>query len=699
MTDLNQAIAANLRQIMGSTQLSAAQPTAANQALLMQQLPQGYTSAAALVLNTQDEIARELEQRLRSTWEQLEDIALDVQMATVKFEAGDKPGAVPLCLLDCQQVASRADRLGRQVELLRNDLDRKGMARFYDQLVADELYAKLDSLRGRQEEIATGLQELAGHWAANSTAAPLAAQLLELEGCRVQLQAEYNSAQAELEEATVTEREQLRLEIAEQTAELLAQLREHYRSQLTALGARFATDDTTSELASAQVLAAAKEAHVKLQPVLYQLRDQCQQLIALADKLTGSLMQRLPSAKRMQEQLKADKAQLQLIVDSATEISEFDIETETTVTALDFSVRKLAAVMATLWPPGSDPMTRWCSGLRALEGVKASPAAREWLGQTLALLCPLCKGCSDKVLAEYGRLEAENAQLGRLCRQLRSCEAGSAGRQRETETQRFRLNAKYEADKHQLSGEARRKSDSRLARLNQQQAECRNKNRGMLDARLEQLKQNFSALRYHLTDATSLTEAKELGQRFISDFSQLQSVDDEILATESELAQLRRAKQKAERLRRTLGELQDLYARTQDIVSAVRPTALLSAAAKEQPEGYVFTLQVEVLGVQPVDEDVSASAATLELRVGRQSRAVTVPIGEDLSEPVATLSFKGVTQAATLSVDIKTDRQPAGSYELSLQEIDTGKWIPFPLAETSQQRTKTLEPLLRLYLG
>jgi hypothetical protein len=699
MTDLNQAIAANLRQIMGSTQLSAAQPTAAaNPALLMQQLPQGYTSAAALVINTQDEIARELEQRLRSTWEQLEDIALDVQMATVKFEASDKPGAVPVCLLDCQQVASRADRLGRQVELLRADLDRKGMARFYDQLVADELYAKLDSLRARQEEIATGLQELTGHWTANSTAAPLAAQLLELERCRVQLQAEYNSAQAELEEATGTEREQLRLEISEQTAELLAQLREHYRSQLTALGARFATDDTTSEQASAQVLAAAKQVHAQLQPVLSQLRDQCQQLIALADKLAASLRQRMPSAKRIQEQLRADKAQLQLIVDSATEISEFDIETESTVTALDMSVRKLVAVMSTLWPPGSDPMTRWCSGLRTLEGNKASPEAREWLAQTPALLCPLCKGCSDKVLAEYGRLEAENAQLDRLCRQLRSCETGVAGRQREAENQRFRLNAKYEADKHQLGGEARRKADSRLARLNQQQAECRNKNRGMLDARLEQLKQNFTALRYHLTDATSLTEAKELAQRFIADFSQLQSVDDEILTVESELAQLRRAKQKAERLRRTLGELQDLYARTQDIVSAVRPTALL-AVTKEQPEGYVFTLQVEVLGVQPVDEDVSASAATLELRVGRQSRAVTVPIGEDFSEPVATLSFKGVTQAATLSVDIKTDRQPAGSYELSLQEIDTGKWIPFPLAETSQQRTKTLEPLLRLYLG
>src|SRR5512143_3181254 len=98
MTDLNQAIAANLRQIMGSTQLPAAQP-AANPALLMRQLPHGFTSASALVISTQNEIARELEQRLRSTWEQLEDIGLDVQMATVKFEAGDKPGAVPQCLL------------------------------------------------------------------------------------------------------------------------------------------------------------------------------------------------------------------------------------------------------------------------------------------------------------------------------------------------------------------------------------------------------------------------------------------------------------------------------------------------------------------------------------------------------------------------------------------------------------------------
>lgn len=698
MADLQQAISNNLAQLMGSSQQlpATAQPSALNIAATT--LPQTST----LVLNTQDEIVRELEQRLRKLSEQLEDIRLDVQMATVDYGAAERPSSMPRCLLDCQQVASRTDRLGKQLDELRRDLDSKHMARFYDQLVSSELYGKLDSLRQRQQEVIGNLEELTPHLNLNP-AMPIVSQLFELENCRVQAQSDFNSAQAELEEATTAERETLRSELNQKSAELFSTLRQFHRGQLATLGSRFAVQGASYDDQINALVAKAKQIQANLAPTLNKISSQSQQLATLAEKLKKSITSKFPSASGLKNTLSSDLAQLNAGASLTKELAAFELDSTSSVQAFGAAIQKLNALMSSLWQPASDPLTRWCEGMKRLQDskVKLSPDNAAWLTETLGLLCPMIQSCNQQVLDAYGQVEENNMQVENLKQEISSCIHGSECQSRETDNQRFKLNAAYEADKHQLAIKARSSADARIHKLEQQQQECKAKNRAMLDSRIEQLKKNISALFYNLSDSTALSNAKELGDQFIREFNQLQATNDQILHSEAELAQLRRAKDKALKLKRMLAELRDSYARTQDVVSVIRPKPLLDTSSNQE-KSFIFNLKVEIDGVQSKDQaDIGPDSAMLELSAGPTKRAVTVPIDEASPDPVATLNFNRVTQAAIFKVKITADGKVLGQYEMPLEIVDEfGEWLEYPIDEESggASSDNKLEPVMRFKL-
>jgi len=586
--------------------------------------------------------------------------------------------------------------LGKQLDELRRDLDSKHMARFYDQLVSDELYGKLDTFQLRRQELIENLEELTPRLNLNP-ALPIISQLFELENCRVQAQADFNTAQAELEEATSAERETLRSDLSQKSAELFSSLRQFHRGQLAKLGSRFAVQGSSYDVQMRDLIAKAKQIQSGLVSTFSKIASQNQQMAALASKLKSSIASKFPSASSLKNTLSSDLSQLTASTSLAKELTEFEIDNINSVQAFAAAVQKLNATLSSLWQPTTDPLSRWCEGMQKLQDSKAKLSASNanWLADTLKLVCPMIQGCNEQVLSTYTELEKNNMQLENLKREMVSCMHGSECQNRETENQRFKLNAVYEADKHQLAVKARSTADARIHKLEQQQQECKAKNRAMLDARMEQLKRNISALFYNLSDSTALTNAKEMGDRFIREFNQLQETNNQILNCESELSQLRRAKDKVLKLKRMLAELRDSYARTQDVVSAIRPKPLLDTANQEKT--FIFNLRAEIDGVQSVDNaDVTADSATLELIVGPQKRAVTVPIDESTSEPVATLNFNRVTQAATFKVNIVADGKNMGQYEVPLENVDEfGEWLEYPVDSAEDNK---LEPIIRFKL-
>ncbi len=702
---MQRAIAENMASLLGSAQLSASVQSVS--------VPAGYSSAG-IVLDTQDEIARELDQRMRNLTQQLEDISMDVQMATINYasESTDSNAQqIPKCLLDCQQVASRLDRIGSQVELLRNDIEQKYKNQFYDQLVAQEVYSKLDTLAEKKEDLKSKLNLVLPELK-NPAAAAMASQLLELESARFQMISDFNSAQAELLEVTEYQCTHLRHELAQQYKDLATQLRQHYKSKLTALGSRYLTNTDSQTLEQQSILMEASEVLSRLVQLFTELNSQVSQLCDLNEKLGTSMCKTLPAtlSRSTKIQLDFDNTQLKNLKSCIQDVLNFKLESSDQIPALSSLLQKCNALLTTLWSPQSDPMARWCYSLqKMLSNPKLTPEANNWLKKTTQLLQPQCEGCAGTVLKEMQDVDQINSDCDHLCRKLASCRLAVDQRKSQTETTRYQLNAMYEADRHKLSTECRRCSDLKLNKLERDQQEAKSRNRILLEERLDQLRQNSNALSYRFSDSTSLTPAKDLAVDFLKQFATLQRTNDEYLRVTTEFEQLRKATQRIEQLKEKLVEVRDLYARTQDVVCVVRPKANSSAGnttsssfAIDQP--FVFNLTAEIYGIQQVNEESTATgddavSANLELKMGTQIRAVTLPINDETADyPVATLNFQKITKASPLIVTIRSTQKVKGYYEMSLENVELNEWVDYQLPEnnSNQSTGNTLEPVLRI---
>lgn len=690
---MDKAIAENMAFLMGGTP----QPSKAAASV-----PQ--FSSAGLVLSTQDEILRELEQRVRTMTQQLESIGLDVQMATVTYspeEAGSASASnMPKCLLDCQQVASRIDRLGKQLALLRTDIEDKQKNHFFDQMVAEEIYGKLDDLRAKQQEIQLELRELCTSGLNHATAPTLASQLLELENTRHRLLSDYESAQQELEDVTDAKREIFCKEADQRYAELTSQLREHYRGLLSTLGSRYLNNSETIEANSQRLLSQANASLVDVRQLLAELQGQTNQFVELGEKLTSALKSRVnlgAVTRSTVGQIEVDLQQLRTLQKLLKDVAEFKLESVESIAAVGAQLRKIIAVMTTIWTPTSDPMSRWCDAMAKLQSAKLPVESAQWLTQTIDKLMPQCVDCATTIRKELCRVEEQNLAIDQLRHRLANDILTADQRRSDAETNRFNLNAKYEADHHQLAIQCHRASDARLNKLSTELRECKAQNRVKMDNRREDLQKNMHQLRFFINDALQLTPSKDNGVKFLNQFSVLQGVNDQITAVETELKQLRRAQSRSDRLTRKLTELKDLYARNQDVVEAIRPGSKRGTTSTIGDTSFVFNLTAEIYGVQQLDQDLIEDAATVELRIGNQARAVVVPIGEDNDVPYATLNFPKITTAAPLIINIKAGGELRGHYEMPLEGVAHNRTIDFELPETSQsiaQKGNDLEPIV-----